>query len=271
MQPAPPWREIQASAPRLVTRQASAFVRYCRQQANKYGLKGSRVAAARHAEQVLAAAQAQYGSAAKLSAAAAEATAFAKGTEHAALVDLPMPSGQLVRQLEVCGKKMPFTSSIKSAREIARRLVDEHGERALQAERNEGVDWKSLSHAIRVSREAVELFEIGRITFPLRCAAELLAIKRGEVKFETIAATTEQLLTDVEQAAASSDLPDEPDQALIDELVLRAYRGQVLAAKAGESRPAPKQSFADFLLSAPPELGELDLQRDPSPGRDFEF
>ncbi len=181
IEPAPLWREIQANAPRLVTRRASAFLRYCRQQANKYGLKGSRVAAARQAAEFLAAAEAAYGSAAKLSIAEQEVTAFAATSEHAALVDLPMPSGLLVRHLEVCGKKMPFTSSIKSAREIARRMADEYGERALQAERNEGVDWKALSHAVRVGREAVEVFTTGRITFPLPCAAELLAIKRGEV------------------------------------------------------------------------------------------
>jgi hypothetical protein len=45
-QPASLWLEIQDNAPRLVTRRASAFLRYCRQQANKYGIKGSRVSAA---------------------------------------------------------------------------------------------------------------------------------------------------------------------------------------------------------------------------------
>src|ERR1700730_9243084 len=34
---APLWREIQANAQRLVSRRATVFVRYCRQQANKYG------------------------------------------------------------------------------------------------------------------------------------------------------------------------------------------------------------------------------------------
>jgi hypothetical protein len=228
IEPAPLWREIQANAPRLVTRRASAFLRYCRQQANKYGLKGSRVAAARQAIDVLAAAEAAYGSAAKLSAAERDVTAFAATSEHAALVDLPMPSGQLVRHLEVCGKKMPFTSSIKSAREIACRMVEEYGERALQAERNEGVDWKALSHAVRVGREAVEVFTTGRITFPLPCAAELLAIRRGEVPYDAVAATIEQLLADVEHAAATSPLPDEPDRGFIDDLVVRAYRERVL-------------------------------------------
>src|SRR5262249_40153572 len=147
--PAPLWREIQANAPRLVTRRASAFVRYCRQQANKYGIKGSRVAVARQALALLTEAEAAHGTTAKLAVIEAQVTAFAAETEHTALVDLEMPGGRIVRHLEVCGRKMPFTSSLKSARDIAQRLVDEYGQRALQAERNEGVDWKALSHAVR--------------------------------------------------------------------------------------------------------------------------
>jgi len=84
----------------------------------------------------------------------------------------------------VCGKKMPFTSSIKSAREIAQRLVNDYGQRALQAERSEGIDWKALSHAVRVGREALELLHTGKITLPLPYAAEILAIKQGERIYE---------------------------------------------------------------------------------------
>jgi hypothetical protein len=49
------------------------------------------------------------------------------------------------------------------------------------------------------------------------------------VPYEAVAATIEQLLADVEIAADTSPLPDEPDQAFIDDLVVRAYRGRVLA------------------------------------------
>lgn len=231
MSPAPLWRDIQTNAHRLVTRRASAFVRYCRQQANKYGIKGSRVAASRQALAALSAAEAAYGAAAKLGVAEAALTALADTSEHMTLVDVPSASGQLVRHLDVCGKKMPFTSSLKSAREIAGRLVDEYGERALQAERNEGIDWKALSHAVRVGREAVELLRTGRITFPLPYAAEIVAIKREELPYEAVAATIGDLLVEVEDAASGSPLPEAPDQEFIEELVARAYHQKVLEAK----------------------------------------
>lgn len=224
------WREIQANAPRLVTRRASAFVRYCRQQANKYGIKGSRVSAARQALAVLTAAEAAHGPTARLSLIEAGLAAVTAGSEHAAMVDLASPSHRLVRHFEVCGKKMPFTSSIKTAREIAQRLVDEYGQRALQAERNEGVDWKALSHAVRVGREALELLRTGKITFPLPDAAEILSIKSGELPYETVAAAIDQLLIDVEAAAVSSSLRADPDFDFIDDLVARAYRERIFPA-----------------------------------------
>jgi hypothetical protein len=205
-------------------------VRYCQQQANKYGIKGSRAAAARAALAMLIAAETDQGSTARLSAAENEATAFAATTEHASLLDMEMPGDRLVRHLEVCGRKLPFTSSIRSAREIVQRLVDEYGERALQAERNEGIDWKALSHAVRVGREALELLQTGRITFPLLCAAEIRAIKCGERPYAAVSEEIERLLEAVESAATRSVLRDEPDHDFMDDLVARAYRASILDA-----------------------------------------
>src|ERR1700744_5377784 len=43
----PLWRYIQRNSDKFLTNKSAAFVGYCKQQANKYGIKGSRVAAAR--------------------------------------------------------------------------------------------------------------------------------------------------------------------------------------------------------------------------------
>jgi len=37
------WHDIKTLAPRIMTKGTTAMVRYCRQQANKYGVKGLRV------------------------------------------------------------------------------------------------------------------------------------------------------------------------------------------------------------------------------------
>lgn len=226
--PTPLWREIQANAHRLLSRRTTVFARYCRQQANKYGIKGSRVAAVRKALLLLTAAEARVGPSAKLDLLGPQLEDLAASTEHVALVELPTPAGHRVRHLEVCGRKMALTASVKTARDIVQRIMDRYGERALQAERNVGVDWKALSHAVRVGREALELFQTGRITFPLPYADHIRHIKRGDIPYEAVAAEIERLLDEVDAAAAVSGLPESPDHTLIDDIVTRAYRGQIL-------------------------------------------
>jgi RNA repair pathway DNA polymerase beta family len=225
--PSPWWREIQASGHRLISKRATSFVQYCRQQANKYGIKGSRVAAARKVLAVLTTAQERLGNTGKLELIALQLADLAATTAHVALVDLPSAGDRPVRHLEVCDRKISFSASLKMGREIAERLVNEYGQRALQAERNEGVDWKALSHAVRIGREALELFQRGRITFPLPFADHILGIKRGLVPYKTVATEIEQLLEDVEAAASVSSLPEEPDHALVEDLVTRAHMQKI--------------------------------------------
>jgi len=226
-EPSPIWREIQAQRGHFLSTRASAFVRYCRQQANRFGIKGSRVAAARKAMTLLAEGEARLGTTAKVLELEPELTALAEAIEHVAIIDLPEPNGAMAPYFEVCDKKLSFTASLKTAREVVQRLVAEYGSRALQAERNEGVDWKALSHAVRVGREAVELYETGQIVFPLRCAAHLLRIKRGELPYAAVAAEIESLLAEVEAAAARSSLPPEPRLALMEEIVAVAHRRRI--------------------------------------------
>ena len=229
MPPDPLWRAVQALAPRLVSRQATPFLRYCRLQAERYGSKGARAAVARQALALLEAAEAAEGTTARLATIEPALAAFVAGTPHAALIDLPVGGGRDMRHLGLCGRKMPLHASIKAAREMAGRLLAEYGARTLLAEQEGGVDWKALSHAVRVGQEAIELLTTGRLVFPLAGAGHLLDIKLGRVPYGTVAEEIAPLLHAVEAAAARSTLPDEPDRDAAEDLVLQAYRQQVLA------------------------------------------
>lgn len=222
------WREIQSLSPQLMTRGATAFVRYCRQQANKYGIKGSRVAAARAALGCLIEAEATYGTSARLAEAENMMQGIIERNDFLGFVIVEQANGEKTKCFDICGKKAMLTSSIQNARMIAQHLVDEYGQRALAAERNEGLDWKALSHAVRVGHEAIELFRTGRITFPRPEAKHLLAIKQGRLPYTQIAEEIEALLSEVDNAADKSNLPDKCDPQLIDGFVQRVYGQQVV-------------------------------------------
>lgn len=225
--PADEWREIVANRHRFITRRATAFVGYCRQQANKYGIKGSRVAASRAVLMLLVSLVEQHGSTPKLGDFEQELRAVIEPIEHAVIVDIPLASGAMIRHLDVCNRKLPFPSSIKNARDIVQRLVDEYGARALQAESQQGVDWKALSHSVRVGTQAIELLRTGHITFPLPNAEHITKIKTGGVPYQDVAAEIEDLLVRVEAESAASSLPDKPDLGWIDAFVERIHRAEV--------------------------------------------
>lgn len=233
--PADEWVEIERNRHRLVTRKSTAFVGYCRQQANKYGIKGSRVAAARQALGLLEDALEQHGTTAKLGEIEPLIAAAVMGAEHMALLDIEGATDihgvkRTVRHWEVCNRKLPLTQTIKASAEIIRRLVGEYEHRALQAERNEGVDWKALSHAVRVAEEAIELMGTGTLTFPRPNAGYLRAIKSGVIPYANVAAEIERLLPEVEDAATRSDLPDEPDRGWIDYFVAHTHARAISTA-----------------------------------------
>lgn len=227
-EPEPEWAEIERNRHRLITRKSAAFVGYCRQQANKYGIKGSRVAAAREALTLLADELGKRGTVAKLGEVEDHIATLTAAHEHMALLDIEGATDvtgahRTVRHWEVCNRKMPLTQTIKSAHEVMRRIVDEYGHRARQAESNQGVDWKALSHAVRVATQAIELLRTGAVAFPRPDAEHLLAIKLGTLPYQQVAEEIDELLPAVEREATASTLPASADLAWIDDFVASVH------------------------------------------------
>lgn len=88
---------------------------------------------------------------------------------------------------------------------------------------DEGIDWKALSHAVRASTSMVELLETGKITYPLANAKDLLAIKLGEIPFDSVMATLETALNQVDLALESTSLNSTVDKELSDEYTNSLY------------------------------------------------
>ena len=91
--PAQAWLELQSLAPRIITKGATAFVRYCRQQANKYGIKGARLAASRLAQDLLKQAEGKHGSQERLERVHDDLKRAASGNEFIQLSEGIQPNG----------------------------------------------------------------------------------------------------------------------------------------------------------------------------------
>lgn len=224
------WEHICANRARLLTKKSVAFVGYCRTQANKYGIKGSRVAAAKEATEFFEAAVKTLGTTAKVGELDYEHSGLLN--DHTRIVTQPVnKAGDLGTYFECCDRKVDFNATIKQAYEIFSKVYANYGSRARMAQSNEGVDWKALSHAVRVGCEALQLLETGHITFPLVNAAHILEIKMGLLEYTSVAEEIEYLLTQVEEAAVKSALPEKADYKFIEGLVYEEYSKVVEIAR----------------------------------------
>lgn len=220
--------ELFRNRKRLITRNIMAFVGYARQQASKYGIKGSRMDALQrtiafleplslysrlgdHNERIMALID--------------ECASFIslEKTPLVTLVHIQNPNGKFEPYLEVCGRKMAFTATVKVAKECFGKILAEYGARAKKAHLDGGVDWKALSHAVRVNSEAQELLLTGTITFPRPDRGLLLAIKKGLLPYEKVAECIELGLANLYKAHELSLLPDVPDKAWADQFIYNTY------------------------------------------------
>lgn len=219
----PLWNHIQNNKDRFLTKRSAAFVGYCRTQANKYGIKGSRVAAAKEAMVFFTEWMAAHGTTAKVG----ETPCYQLAGEHTQIIEKDTTPGHKETYFECCNRMVGFKNTVKEAASIFTRIYEEYGARARQAEKNEGIDWKALSHAVRVANEALELLLNWKITFPLPNAAHILEVKQGKLSYAEVADEIEGLLVRVEDASKMSTLPEEADRGFIDDLVEHVYKMEV--------------------------------------------
>jgi hypothetical protein len=80
------------------------------------------------------------------------------------------------------------------------------------ARKNEGVDWKALSHALRSAMQVWDILTIGTYTFPSPKADYLRDVKQGKIDFTEVQEWLERIMEDIEKMLPESNLPNEVDK-----------------------------------------------------------
>lgn len=222
------WYLIQQNKHKFLHSGTASFAGYCRQQANKYGIKGSRVSAVRSMVELLNKMKIEFGENAKLVDYWDEIKEFVNDKEFTSIIIRQQPDGQEIEHLECCNRLVPKFLTVKGALAVYERVLDAYGERAKQAESNQNVDWKALMHAVRVCEQAKELLLSGNITFPRPEADLLLKIRKGEMLYKQVAELIEKGLDELNQAQANSILPKVPDYKFAEDIIFDAYKAKVL-------------------------------------------
>lgn len=216
----PLWNALVLNRKKFYTKNLKALVGYCKHQAAKYGVKGSRIAALRLVIDAIS----KYKSESYLYEATVDLVPVAEASEYVNFTDCEK-SGKTF--LDVCGKKFENKAKIGYVLDSLQKQLNAAGERALLAEKNEGVDWKALSHALRVGYQALHIYKDGDFTYPLEETKIIYSVKKGLVDFSEVSKILEDLIAEVEVAANNSDYPEKIERTNWNSWLWQIYLEQI--------------------------------------------
>ena len=217
------WMFIVDNKEKLLSKKLEPYIGYCRQQAGKYGLKGSRLAellrVINHLKQfdektILGDCVDNF-----------EQSEFVSIYEM--VVDKPHQEKPMKQTfLEVLGKKFSLNTMIHKVLFSLEKMNTVYGDRAKLAMENKGVDFKAVSHAFRCCYQLKELTNTGGVKFPLKQASELRDIKLGKIPYLDLGDKLYKLMEDVKKDIEESVLPEEPNEKFWEEFILKTYKKQ---------------------------------------------
>jgi len=204
------WDFIVGNKHRFYSRDMDSFIRYARKQAAKYGIKGSRLAVTKEFIDLLNSVPDDT----RLS----ELWNKLPDGEHCYFVE-DDPKG--IAQYQICGKKFQATSKALYVKKIVQSFYDRYGERAKQAELNQGIDWKAVSHALRAAYQTRQILTEGTITYPLKESGFLRDVKQGYFHYtKYVGPVLEALMDELEELSKNSDLPATADRKYWDTFLI---------------------------------------------------
>lgn len=180
---------------------AKAYTGYAIGQANKYCIKGSRLAVLKGVhDYVVGLDELQFyaDSDTRLSEYIDEINEKFSDGEYCKIITSDGPNSSPVKTLQLLGKQhhestlmIEFVSRVKN-------MYMKYGSRSKAAMEEGGIDWKALSHAVRCLYQMQELLLTQEIKFPLGRSSEILDIKLGNVAFEDVQEIIHSKLTEIE-------------------------------------------------------------------------
>ena len=127
--------------------------------------------------------------------------------KHVKMVQIENAQGgsALAPALDVVGKKFPLSNKVATMLYSLNGLLAGYGNRVAAFE-GEGVDWKALSHALRITEQVLELSREGRLVFPRPNAPYLAAAKSGQRPLEEVMNYLNEAFSQVDEAVEKSVL-----------------------------------------------------------------
>lgn len=193
---------------------SKGLIQYCLAQTKKYGIRGSRLGALLRVRKWLD----RHEEEGRLGSHLEEIVAHAADREHC--FSLSLREG---KALSLCGKIYQAGVKLGELRARADCEIGKYGDRASLAEKNQGLDFKALSHALRALDQMEELLLTGRIVFPLKTRDNLMRVKRGKLGWKELEKLILARLADIETLRGKRACEYPYSQERAEEFILSCY------------------------------------------------
>lgn len=206
-----PFARLQKNKHLFLSKNLGGYLGYVRKQASKYGIKGTRMSSLKGVLDYLNYLENLVDSD-NLIVMRLENFINALPTDNHCF-----PDGNFYN---VLGAKHQLTVPFFEFKRIIQKKYDEYGHRAQKAMEDNGVDWKSLHHAVRASFQLLDILQGKDVVFPFtgHRLKVLMDIKNGDMSFDQVKDYLEILGDRVIEAQATSTLPESIDVEAIDDL-----------------------------------------------------
>jgi len=209
------WGDIVKNRSMFYTKSMKSYTKYVRDQAGKYGVKGSKLAVIEDILNKVKAVDNGMGN--------KRVGDFKSGwpiSEYSYMETITDKKGRAQDFYVVAGRKFQLTLKIGVFHIAIQHIYDEYGARAQAAKNNDGVDWKAVSHALRAGYQAKYIYKDGGFSYPLPETDFLLQVKLGKLDYLTVVQPAlEALVDEVAELAAASEYPDEVNREYVDNYI----------------------------------------------------
>lgn len=201
---------IQTLVDKFLTRNVTKMVGYAVSQSRNYGLKTERYNSLKEAIRTLDEYSTMNVNDGKISTLNHTNILMSlESIKHVKMTQIANGGGgtEMVPAIDICGKEFPLTVQVGTVIKSLKGSIAKYGDRVKQYD-GQGVDWKALSHAIRITSQVLDLCEFGKIQYPLPYAGYLREVKEGQIDLSHALEHLTLLFNRVDESVEKSVLPE---------------------------------------------------------------
>jgi len=203
----------------LLNKNMHSFIGYALGQTKKFNIKGARFAELSKFNDFLGTLEITEDS--KVRDYVDEIVEYVKDFKYIKVDLFAGARGSQLLYVYVLGKLFILTLKMQTFVKQVQAQFDQFGNRTRSTAMTEDkVDYKALSHSLRIALEVQELLLTKFIRFPLKDADLLRDIKQGKHDVDEVIGKVESVLANVDDLLLNSDLPEKSDKDFIEDCIL---------------------------------------------------